>query len=47
MVARTVNLHLKPNSVPQFTQTIDKEICESKRASRTKLPWSFQAERKR
>jgi hypothetical protein len=26
MFARTVNLHLKPNSVAELTQTIDKEI---------------------
>jgi hypothetical protein len=26
MFARTVNLHLKPNSVSELTQTIDKEI---------------------
>ena len=26
MFARNVHLHLKPNSLPQFTQTIEKEI---------------------
>src|SRR5260370_42401464 len=26
MFARNVSIHLKPNSVPEFTRTIDKEI---------------------
>ena len=53
MFARTVNLRLKPNSVAELTQTVDKEIIPLLRkqkgfqASRTKLRSLFQAERKR
>jgi hypothetical protein len=49
MFARKVSLQLKPNSVAESTQIIEKDIirCANSKASRTKLCSPSQAEWKR
>ena len=51
MFARKVSLQLKLNSVAEFTRTIETDIIPllhaNSQASRTRLPSSSQAERKR
>ncbi len=44
MFARNVSLHLRPNTVNEFTKTMDREIipfpcCENKKVSWMRLPY--------